>query len=191
MQLDSVATAVGRVLMTLKIAWRDGTSHLLLEPIEVLEKLAALTPPRINLVLYHGVWAARALVPPGGRVPTSREAVREQTSAKPPGQRAGRSSAAVSGRVGRERLAGRRSAIHGLGREREAGEDLADFARILNGGDQAQAPAAPRASEDVDLKGATHELGPGPVAVRGFWGASPSLEFGRLAGSAVTAGNAP
>jgi len=83
---------------------------------------------------------ARASEPPGGRVPTSREAGREQTPAKARGERAERSSADVSGRVGGERLAGRRRAIHGLGRTREAGEDLTNSARILNGGDQAQTP---------------------------------------------------
>jgi len=46
----------GRVLLTLKATWADGTGHLLFEPLELLEKLAALTPrPRINLVLYHGL----------------------------------------------------------------------------------------------------------------------------------------
>jgi hypothetical protein len=40
--------------------WRDGTSHFLFEPIEVLEKLAALIPrPAVNLLLYHGVLASR------------------------------------------------------------------------------------------------------------------------------------
>jgi hypothetical protein len=37
-------TADGRVLLTLKAEWSDGTTHLLLEPIELLERLAALTP---------------------------------------------------------------------------------------------------------------------------------------------------
>ena len=42
-------------------AWHDGTTHLLFEPVELLEKLAALTPrPRINLLLYHGVLAPHA-----------------------------------------------------------------------------------------------------------------------------------
>jgi hypothetical protein len=41
--------------------WRDGTSHFLFEPIEFLEKLAAIIPrPAVNLLLYHGVLAARA-----------------------------------------------------------------------------------------------------------------------------------
>ena len=45
----------GRILLTLKTAWADGTRHLRFERLELLEKLAALTPrPRINLVLYHG-----------------------------------------------------------------------------------------------------------------------------------------
>ena len=49
-------TPDGRVLVTLKAEWHDGTTHLLFEPLELLEKLAALTPrPRINLVLYHGL----------------------------------------------------------------------------------------------------------------------------------------
>ena len=48
--------ADGRVALTLKTAWADGTRYLVFEPLELLEKLAALTPrPRINLVLYHGV----------------------------------------------------------------------------------------------------------------------------------------
>lgn len=48
-------------MLTLKTAWADGTRHLVLEPLELLEKLAALTPrPRINLVLHHGVLAPNA-----------------------------------------------------------------------------------------------------------------------------------
>ena len=53
-------TADGRVLLTLKAEWSDGTTHLRFEPIELLERLAALTPrPRINLV-----FAPRVLAPP-------------------------------------------------------------------------------------------------------------------------------
>jgi hypothetical protein len=61
-------TPDGRVLLTLKTEWSDGTTALLFEPIELLERMAALTPrPRINLVLHHGVlaphsrWRARAV----------------------------------------------------------------------------------------------------------------------------------
>ena len=51
----------GCVLVELKTVWRDGTSHFLFEPIEFLEKLAALIPrPAVNLLLYHGVLAPRA-----------------------------------------------------------------------------------------------------------------------------------
>jgi len=53
----------GRVLLSLKTTWADGTRHLLFEPLELLEKLAALTPrPRINLVLYHGVLGPHGVV---------------------------------------------------------------------------------------------------------------------------------
>jgi putative transposase len=51
----------GRIALSLKTAWADGTRYLVFEPLELLEKLAALTPrPRINLVLYHGVLAPHA-----------------------------------------------------------------------------------------------------------------------------------
>jgi Putative transposase len=54
----SYAIGDGRVL-ALKSEWSDGTTALLFEPVELLERLAALTPrPRINLVLHHGVLSA-------------------------------------------------------------------------------------------------------------------------------------
>ena len=44
----------GRVLYRLKHRWRDGTSHMIYEPLELVEKLAALVPPpRFNLTRYH------------------------------------------------------------------------------------------------------------------------------------------
>jgi hypothetical protein len=49
----------GRVLMELRTPWSDGTTHLRFEPVELLEKLAAITPrPRINLLLYLWVRAS-------------------------------------------------------------------------------------------------------------------------------------
>jgi len=45
----------------LKTPWSDGTTHLLLSPLELIEKLAALVPPRrLNLVRYHGILAPNA-----------------------------------------------------------------------------------------------------------------------------------
>ena len=54
-------TADGQIVLKLRRRWSDGTTHLLFDPIELLERLAALTPrPRVNLVLYYGVLGARA-----------------------------------------------------------------------------------------------------------------------------------
>ncbi len=54
-------TADGQVRLALKHPWSDGTTHLLFDPVELLERLAVLTPrPRINLILYHGVLGPRA-----------------------------------------------------------------------------------------------------------------------------------
>jgi hypothetical protein len=45
-----------RLLYRLKHRWRDGTTHVVFTPQELVEKLAALIPPpRFHLVRYHGV----------------------------------------------------------------------------------------------------------------------------------------
>jgi len=51
----------GRVSLELKRAWHDGTRELVFEPLEFLERLAAMTPrPETNLLICHGVLAPRA-----------------------------------------------------------------------------------------------------------------------------------
>ncbi len=51
----------GRVALDLKTAWHDGTRELVFEPLEFLERLAAMTPrPETNLLICHGVLAPRA-----------------------------------------------------------------------------------------------------------------------------------
>ncbi len=51
----------GRVLLTLKGEWSDGTTHVLFAPVALLERLAALGPrPRITVVIYHGLLAPHA-----------------------------------------------------------------------------------------------------------------------------------
>ena len=51
----------GRVRLSLRHPWSDGTTDLVFTPLELLERLAVLVPrPRINLILYFGVLGARA-----------------------------------------------------------------------------------------------------------------------------------
>jgi hypothetical protein len=51
----------GRVLYRLRHRWRDGTTHVIFHPVDLIGKLAALVPPpRFNLVRYHGVLAPSA-----------------------------------------------------------------------------------------------------------------------------------
>ena len=59
----------GQVVLKLKTAWRDGTTHLVMSPLEFMQRLAALVPrPRLHLIRFHGVLAPnaklRALVVP-------------------------------------------------------------------------------------------------------------------------------
>ena len=49
--------------------YRDGTTHVIFEPLDFIARLAALVPkPRVNLTRFHGVFAPnskhRALVTP-------------------------------------------------------------------------------------------------------------------------------
>jgi hypothetical protein len=51
-------TVDGRIRYTLKTPYRDGTTHVLFEPLDFLARLAALVPsPGVNLTRYHGVFA--------------------------------------------------------------------------------------------------------------------------------------
>jgi len=51
-------TRNGRVRYELKTPWRDGTTHVIFEPLDFISKLAALVPkPRVNLTRFHGVFA--------------------------------------------------------------------------------------------------------------------------------------
>ena len=65
-------TQNGSVRYQLKTPYRDGTTHVLFEPLDFISKLAALVPkPRVNLTRYHGVFAPnskhRAHVTPAKR----------------------------------------------------------------------------------------------------------------------------
>jgi hypothetical protein len=69
-------TAQGQVRYRLKTPYRDGTTHIVLEPLDFIARLAALVPPpRVHLTRFHGVFAAnaalRAAITPGGRGPGS------------------------------------------------------------------------------------------------------------------------
>ena len=51
----------GQVVLKLKTAYRDGTSHLVMSALEFMQRLAALVPrPRLHLIRFHGVLAPHA-----------------------------------------------------------------------------------------------------------------------------------
>ena len=62
--------ADGRLLYRFRRPWRDGTTDVVLEPLELLERLSALVPaPRAHLVRYSGLLAPaskwRSAIVPG------------------------------------------------------------------------------------------------------------------------------
>ena len=45
--------AAGQVVLKLKTAWREGTTHLVMSPLEFMQRLAALVPrPRLHLIRF-------------------------------------------------------------------------------------------------------------------------------------------
>ena len=75
----------------LKTPYRDGTTHVIFEPLDFIARLAALVPkPRVNLTRFHGVFAPnskhRAAVTPAkrgkGNKPKVSDEGQEQTSAE-------------------------------------------------------------------------------------------------------------
>ena len=65
-------TREGKVRYELKTPYKDGTTHVIFEPLDFIARLAALVPkPRVNLTRYHGVFAPnskyRVTITPAGR----------------------------------------------------------------------------------------------------------------------------
>jgi hypothetical protein len=65
-------TPNGNIRYQLKTPYRDGTTHVIFEPLDFIARLVALVPrPRVNLTRFHGVFAPnskrRALVTPAKR----------------------------------------------------------------------------------------------------------------------------
>ena len=51
----------GRIQLTLKSTWRDGTRAFVFEPLDLIARLcAAIPPPRFHMLRYHGVLAAHS-----------------------------------------------------------------------------------------------------------------------------------
>ena len=65
-------TQNGQVRYELKTPYRDGTPHVIFDPLDFIARLVALIPkPRVNLARYHGVFAPnshwRDRVTPGNK----------------------------------------------------------------------------------------------------------------------------
>jgi Putative transposase/Transposase zinc-binding domain len=53
--------AAGQVVLQLKSAYKDGTTHVVMSPLQFMQRLAALVPrPRLHLIRFHGVLAPHA-----------------------------------------------------------------------------------------------------------------------------------
>ena len=81
-------TKQGKVRYELKTPYKNGTTHVIFEPLDFIAKLAALVPkPRINLTRFHGVFAPnnkdRAQITPAKRGKGNKAKVTEGSCEQP------------------------------------------------------------------------------------------------------------
>jgi len=86
----------GQVVLQLKSPWRDGTTHIVMSPLQLMQRLAALVPrPRLHLIRFHGVLAPhaklRAQIVPVEPV-NAREACHHHPAQTPPASASARMS---------------------------------------------------------------------------------------------------
>ena len=82
----------GRIRYELKTPYRDGTTHVIFEPLDFLARLAALVPkPKVNLTRFHGVFAPnskhRIQVTPARRGKGHRRNTAEEEQCPSPAER--------------------------------------------------------------------------------------------------------
>ena len=82
----------GPVRYELKTPYRDGTTHIIFEPMDFIARLVALVPkPRVNLTRFHGVFAPnsahRAQVTPSKRGKGKKASTADATDAPAPVER--------------------------------------------------------------------------------------------------------
>ena len=85
-------TGQGKVRYELKTPYRDGTTHVIFEPLDFIAKLAALVPrPRVNLTRFHGVFAPnskhRIQITPAKRGKGSKRCTDEEAQCPLPAER--------------------------------------------------------------------------------------------------------
>lgn len=85
-------TPNGNIRYQLKTPYRDGTTHVIFEPLDFIARLAALVPkPRVNLTRFHGLFAPnskyRARVTPAKRGRGGRHATTADPEERTPAER--------------------------------------------------------------------------------------------------------
>ena len=86
-------TRNGQVRYQLKTPWRNGTTHVIFEPLDFIARLVSLVPkPRVNLIRFHGVFAPnsqyRAKITPSGRGKQKRNHLTDEADRTPAEKRA-------------------------------------------------------------------------------------------------------
>jgi len=78
-------TPQGDLRYRIKSPWRDGTTHLILHPLDFLARLASLVPkPRVNLTRYHGILAPTPVSAPSSPPRAGAQPTRMPSSAHAP-----------------------------------------------------------------------------------------------------------
>jgi len=81
-------TRNGQIRYELKTPWRNGTTHVIFEPLDFISRLVSLIPkPRVNLTRFHGVFApnskSRARITPAKRGTRKRACLADEANQTP------------------------------------------------------------------------------------------------------------
>jgi hypothetical protein len=87
-------TRNGQLRYELKTPWRNGTTHVIFEPLDFISRLVSLVPkPRVNLTRFHGVFAPnskyRSLVTPARRGKGNKSKATNETQDQTPAEKRG------------------------------------------------------------------------------------------------------
>jgi len=85
-------TRNGQLRYELKTPWRNGTTHVIFEPLDFISRLVSLIPkPRVNLTRFHGIFAPnskyRTLVTPSKRGKGNKVKVPQETQDQTPAEK--------------------------------------------------------------------------------------------------------
>ncbi len=149
-------TANGNVRYQLKTPYRDGTTHVIFEPLDFIARLAALVPkPRVNLTRFHGIFAPnskhRAAVTPAKRGKGTKRPATGDSAEQTPAER--RASMSWAQRLER---------VFGIDVDKSAGQPICTAQAAAERSGTGRCPMKPAGPAAGRSRSSPNEMDPSP-----------------------------